>query len=273
MKARIAVTIAVLTILITMPAFAQPLQVAIYDAGLGGKAVAEALAEREDIEATVVPDLSPDELVAYDALYLGSMRLDQPDAMRAIRVFVGVGGGLVLAHSACGRGRPRTPFPEVAEEVSGRREDTVVRVAAPDHPIATALPAEFEHAYFDHLLLEPGAAGTVVISDRADAPVVVAGEAGPGRVVLSGMVPGYYYDPATFAQGERPPDGAELQLVVNALLWAGEGRLSARPEAEIAAARIELERAFELDELRTLLPDDGWFGEEMLRGSYLPARR
>jgi len=270
MKARIAVTIAVLTILITMPAFAQPLQVAIYDAGLGGKAVAEALAEREDIEATVVPDLSPDELVAYDALYLGSMRLDQPDAMRAIRVFVGVGGGLVLAHSACGRGRPRTPFPEVAEEVSGRREDTVVRVAAPDHPIATALPAEFEHAYYDHLLLEPGAAGTVVISDRADAPVVVAGEAGPGRVVLSGMVPGYFYDPATFAQGERPPDGAELQLVVNTLLWAGEGRLSARPAAEIAAARIELERAFELDELRTLLPDDGWFGEEMLRGSYLP---
>lgn len=198
------------------------------------------------------------------------MRLDQPDAVRALRVFVGAGGGLVLSHAACGRDQPRTLYPEIAARVSGRREDQVVSVAAREHPIAAGLPAQYEHGYFDHLLLEPGATGTVVLRDRAGDPVLVAGEAGPGRVVFNGTLPGYWYDTATFAQSERAPEGPELQLVVNALTWAGAGRLSARPAAEVAAARAALDRELELEELRTLLPDESWFGTEMLTGSYLP---
>ncbi len=273
MRMRTIAIIATLTLVRGAFAGAQPLKVAIYNEGLGGKAVAEALAGNPGIETTVISELTADALLAYDVLYVGSTRLDQPQALQAIRVFVGVGGGLVLAHSACGRDRPQTPYPVIAARISGRREDTLVRVVAPEHPLAAGLPAEFEHAYFDHLLLEPGAAGTVVIRDRSDAPVVVAGEAAPGRVVFLGMVPGYHYDPATYAQGERPPEGAELQLVVNALTWAaGEQRLTQRPAAEVIAARAGIERDLQLDELRSLLPTDAWFGEEMLRGSYLPRR-
>jgi len=234
--------------------------------------VAEALAGREDMEATLLEKLAPDELLGYDVLYIGSMRLDQPDHLRAMRVFVGVGGGLMLNHAACGRYQPQTPFPQIASKVSGRREDTVVRAGPEEHPITEGLPAEFEHAYYDHLLLEPAEGGTVVVSDRSDAPVVVVGEAGPGRVVLCGMIPGYFYDAATYAQAERPPVGGELQLVVNALTWAGEARVSQRPAAEIAAARDRLQQELELDEMRRLLPDPDWFGEEMLRGGYLPRR-
>ncbi|MEA3401520.1 MAG: hypothetical protein U9R79_09805, partial [Armatimonadota bacterium] len=157
-----------------------------------------------------------------------------------------------------------------ATKVSGRREDTVVMPRGEAHPVISGLPDQFEHAYYDHLLLEPGPDGTVLVSDRSDAPVVVVGEAGAGRVVLNGMIPGYWYDPATYAQGEKRPSGAELQLVVNALTWAGAARVSQRPEDEIAQAREQLEQEMEVEEMRRLLPDEEWFGGEMLQGSYLP---
>lgn len=251
-------------------AHTQPFKVAVYGPSIGAQAIAQALAGHEEIEATVVANLDADELVAYDALYIGSMRLDQPDAVRALRVFVDAGGGLVLNHAACGRDQPKTLYPDIVARVSGRREDQVMSVVAPEHPIAAGLPAQYEHGYYDHLLLELGPAGTVILRDRSSDAVLVAGEAGPGRVVFNGTLPGYWYDTATFAQSERPPEGPELQLVINALTWAGAGGLSARPATEVAAARATLDRELELEELRTLLPDDSWFGTEMLTASYLP---
>ncbi|MEA3400309.1 MAG: hypothetical protein U9R79_03605, partial [Armatimonadota bacterium] len=79
---------------------------AIYSDGLGGQAVAEALAEREDIKPTVLEDLDAEELLGFDALFIGSCSLDRPELLRAIRVFVACGGGVVLNHSACGRHQP-----------------------------------------------------------------------------------------------------------------------------------------------------------------------
>lgn len=268
MNSRLVLAPILLCVVLAAMADAQPLRVAIYEGGLGGKAVAEALADNDQFEPTLIKTLSSDELLGHDALYIGSTRLDQPDQLRAIRVFVGVGGGVMLNHAAAGRYSPKTPFPAVATEVSGRREDTIV-LPAGDHPISQGLPAEFEHAYYDHLLLNPGETGSVVVRDRSDAAVVVAGQQGPGRVVLSGMVPGYFYDAATFAQGERAPEGGELQIVLNALQWAGEARVSRMPEAELAAARRALEQDFALEELRAAMPTPAWFGGEMLHASYL----
>jgi len=264
-----------LSLLLILPLAAraqEPLKVAVLKSGLGGPAVAQALGADPTIAASVIPALETDVLLSYDALYIGSATLDRPDQIRAIRVFVGCGGGLVLSHAACGRNQPKTMYPEIAVKVSGRREDTLVRVAESAHSLAEGLPAEFHHAYYDHLLLEPGPAGTVILRDRADEPVLVAGQAGAGRVVFNGMIPGYFYDPATFAQGARPPEGEELRLVSNALKWAGAARLSRRPPAEVAAERARLEEALDLAELRALLPNADWFGPEMLRGSYLPRR-
>ena len=96
MVMRAVAIIAALTLVPGAFASAQPLKVAVYDGGLGGKAVAQALAGNAEIEATVVPELTAEALLAHDVLYVGSTRLDQPQALQAIRVFVGVGGGLVL---------------------------------------------------------------------------------------------------------------------------------------------------------------------------------
>ncbi|HCA46549.1 MAG TPA: hypothetical protein DEP45_04045, partial [Armatimonadetes bacterium] len=155
-----------LCILLASAALAQPLRVAVYEGGLGGKAVAEALAAQEGFEATLIGDLTADTLLQHDALFVGSTRLDDPASLNALRLFAGVGGGIVLNHSATGRDLPQTPFPAVASLFSGRREDTIVLTAG-GHPIAQGLPAEFEHAYSDHLLLTPGEAGTPVLRDRS----------------------------------------------------------------------------------------------------------
>lgn len=248
----------------------EPLKVAVFRGGLGGQATAKALAGREDIRATVIRSLTADELLGYDVLLVGSCRLDQPDPVKAIRVFVGCGGGLVLNHAATGRDQPETLFPDIVAKVSGRREDIVVMPIADAHPMVSDLPAEFEHGYYDHLLMQPGPDGVVVVGDRAGDPVVVAGETESGRIVFNGMVPGYFYDPATFAQAEREPTGAELQLLMNALQWAGAARLSQRPADEVAQRRKLIEEQLSLDELRRLLPTPAWFGTEMLAGSYLP---
>jgi|LSQX01.1.fsa_nt_gb hypothetical protein len=269
MKLRMTAMLPLLLVLLPAMVVAQPLQVAIYDGGLGGKAIAESLADQPEFEAAVIKDLTVDELIGYDALFIGSTRFDQPDALRAIRIFVGLGGGVMLNHAAAGRYLPQTPFPAVATTVSGRREDTIVLPAA-EHPVAQGLPAEFEHAYYDHLMLEPGAAGTVVIRDRSEAAVAIAGEEGEGRVILCGMAPGYFFDAATFAQGERVPVDGELQFVLSSLRWLGEKRLSQTPPAQIADARRGLEQDLALEELQAAMPTSDWFGGEMLHGSYLP---
>jgi hypothetical protein len=247
-----------------------PLQVGVYRGGLGGGGITKALAGRADLKVAPVSRLTLDGLAKVDVLCIGSCGLDRPEDLRALRIFVGMGGGLVLNHGACGRGRPATPFPDVAARVTDRREDTTLRVAEASSPLAAGLPAEFEHAYYDHLLLEPGPKSTVVLRDHAGDAVVVAGEVGAGRVVFNGALPGYAYDAATFAQGEAPPTGAELQLVINALQWAGAGRMTTRPQETLAEARGRLEQEQELADLRRLLPTPAWFGPEMLTGSYAP---
>lgn len=252
-------------------AFAVPLKAAIYSDGLGGQAVAEALVEYPDIETTMVSSLRADELLGHDVVFVGSTGLGRPEYMEGLQVFVGAGGGLVLNHTACGRHRPETPYPGVARRVSGRREDTVVTVAR-DHPITRGLPETFEHAYYDHLLLEPGEDGEILVRDREGDVVIVAGTVGEGRVVFNGTVPGFHYDPATYKQGEKPPDGPELQLVINMLEWAGETRLSQKPKEHIDKARRQTEERLELEKMRDLLPDSDWFGPEMLRGSYMARR-
>jgi len=249
---------------------AATLKVAVFGKALGGKAIHKALGKQKGIEASLVTKLDADALFANDVLIIGAASLDRPEQIKAIRIFVECGGGLILNHNSCGRGRPETPFPKIVKKVSGRREDTVLVVDEGEHPLTLGLPAEFDHAYYDHLLMEPGPNGVALIKDREDSVVVVIGTSGLGRVVFNGSIPGYRYDPATYHQGEAEPSGGELMLVVNAIRWAGTYRLSKRPPEEVAAQRKELEDLMSLDEMRKLLPTSDWFGEEMLRGSYLP---
>lgn len=249
---------------------ASPLKVGVYRRATGGAAMAKALAKVPGLQVIPFKEFTTDSLLACDAVVIGACTLDRPEQVKATRTYLASGGGLVLQHSACGRGRPETPVPSVARKVIDRRPDTVLAVKDRAHPIAAELPDQFEHAYHDHLFLEPGPDGTVVVADREGAAVVVAGNAGAGRIVMCGALPGYRYDPATFAQAEAEPTGGELQLAVNMAKWAAAGRLTAQPPEQIAERRKKAESDLKLEDLSRLLPTSDWFGTEMLRGSYLP---
>ncbi|MBM4080856.1 MAG: ThuA domain-containing protein, partial [Planctomycetes bacterium] len=239
--------IVVLMVFLPVAGAAEPVKVGVYARALGGQATFKALAKEKEVKAASFKDMKTDALLAYDAVIICACTLDQPEQLKALRVFLACGGGLVLNHSSCGRGRPETFFPAVVKKVVDRRVDSILVVKDGKHPIAAGLPEQFEHSYNDHLFLEPGPDGTVVVVDREGAPVVVAGAVGEGRVVFNGSLPGYWYDLATFWQGEREPVGGELQLVLNAAKWAGAGRVTALPADELAKRRKKAEADLKME--------------------------
>ena len=262
-----------LTVLLLAPsatAQERAVKVGIFKAGLGGKSTLAALATVDGIEAARLDQLTVDQVLGYDVVFVGACSLDQPEQVRALKVFVSCGGGLILNHSSCGRRRPETLFPAIAKRVIDRREDTVLVVRDAAHALAAGLPGEFEHAYHDHLFLEPGPDGHTVLADRAGAAVTVVGESGHGRVVFNGSIPGYWYDAATYWQGERELSEGERVLVLNAVRWAGAPALTLVAAEELARRRQRIETELKLADMVDMLPSSDWFGDEMLLGSYLP---
>lgn len=246
-----------------------PLKVAVFKHGLGGNAVQQALSADPRFQAVLIDALTAEELLKHDVLFVGSYNIAQPEQVQAVKTFTGCGGGLILNHAACGRQSPSTLFPDIAVKVVDRRADSVLVLKDGQHPLGRDLPGQYPHAFIDHLYLEPGSAGSVVLVDREGSAVVVAGAAGAGRVVFNGSLPGYWYDPADYRQAEQAPAGPELQLVVNMIAWAGERPLTALAAEELAARRNKAEADIKLEELSRLLPNANWFGQEMIRGSYL----
>lgn len=249
---------------------AEPVKVAVFKTGFGARAVLDALKKDARTQPILLKAITIEDLMQADVLYVGSTSLEQPDQIKSIKIFVACGGGVIFNHSSCGRYCPETIFPDIAAKVVDRRDDTILMILDKSHPITQGLPAEYSHAFNDHLYLEPGPEGKTIIVDREKAPVVVIGEAGAGRVVFNGGLPGYFYDPTDYKQGEKSPEGAELQMLLNAIEWvAGNQRLSTLPPEEVSARGKKVESSLKFEELASFLPSTNWFGDEMLRGSYL----
>lgn len=259
-------------LILASAAQAAPIKVGVYERALGGKAVCKALQGREELTANTFSTFTTEEVLKYDVVFVGATSVDQSPQIAALRTLLSCGGGVVLNHNSCGRRRPETLFPAVVKRVVTRREDTVMLVKDVGHPMTAELPKKFEHAYFDHMFLEPGPDGHVLLSDREGSPVVVVGSVDKGRIVFNGCLPGYWYDPADFRQFEQAPVGGELALVVAALHWAGAGRPTALPADELAGRRQKSELARKMADVDKLLPKSDWFGQEMLQGTYLPTR-
>ena len=72
--------------------------------------------------------------------------------------------------------------------------------------------------------LTAGADGTVLVTDEAGKPVVIAGTIGKGRVVLHGMITGYSsVKRGDFAGQPAEPEGGERTMLINAVKWLGQG--------------------------------------------------
>jgi len=133
-----------------------------------------------------------------------------------LEAFVLAGGGLIATHDAVGyRQMPRL-LAAVCAGGSGHVREENWKVSAA-HPVTQGLTpgAVLAQAYYDHIELQAGAAGTVVaVSEKSGRPVVVVGEPGKGRYVACGLLPGFSAD----AQ-EAPPTADEARLLLNAVRW------------------------------------------------------
>ena len=246
----IAVVVAIGAILLSgsIIALAEDLKVGVKK-GIGQKGIMAGLKGIEGIEAEAFDNFSVLNLSRYDVVVWPHGRLTSEDRLCPWRAmlteYVRLGGGLILTHDAAGGGssvpgRRRgdlaySPlFPEIAckaGEKARKEKKLFKRVSGTDHPLAKVLPAEAIHAYYDHWSLLSGAKGVILMVDEDNDPVVVAGKAGNGRVVVMGNIPGYRatkkHDEATKLfkvtnKGEAPPEEGELELMVQSLRWAGE---------------------------------------------------
>lgn len=153
----------------------------------------------DDVEAEFICDLSLANLLDYDCLVFPQSILgissDKDDYFNSIRRFVDDGGrGVIFYHDACGYKRgefgEKTVFPEICVKgtYGGWKNNTYT--VANTHPSVKNYKKGFEtkHSYEDHIQIEPGPNADVIMKDKSDKPVVVAGKSGLGRVIYDGTI-------------------------------------------------------------------------------------
>jgi hypothetical protein len=182
-----------------------------------------------------IDNLKEETLEKYNVLVIPQIvkfgRDDDKIYKENIRRFVSEkGGGVYFEHDAVGFYRssatPESIFPEICRGGEKRDETTKV-IIAKNHPALGRLkPGEkAEHMYWDHIILSNGPTGTVIVTNPEGKPVVIAGQAGKGRVIFSGMI--------TTGRDDKDKEDAELLdkiLLENAVIWLfGKSNLIQNP--------------------------------------------
>ena len=196
------------------------MRVGVVDGGFGSTSILKALKLETKMRVFPLYNFIPESVAACDVIVLPQLkdpaRLD--DAVRKrLREFVLKGGGLVVTHDAVGYRNHPALFPEVAVKGVTHPKATDCKLVA-EHEIAKGVkaPDGFRHSYFDRVLVQPGAKGSVVVTDADGKAIVVAGRAEAGRYVADGMATGL--GPKN---EDVPLKDPEKQLLVNMVRWAG----------------------------------------------------
>ncbi len=209
------------------------LKVALYK-GLGVQGTLEYLADFTNVQADVIASLSLAVLDQYDCVFmLQTTSLDNQDYLENLRRYVEEGGGGVLfQHDLCGLRRgtlgEATPFPEICTR--GERQDGDTVTITREHPALPGLgkDAQAKLMYYDHVVPAPGSQGAVLVTDDQGRPVVLAGEAGSGKVIFDGSI-----NLASKTEGgsgfeERKLFGFNAALTRGAIEWFTGVRLQAK---------------------------------------------
>jgi len=238
-----------------------PVKVAIYESEKTKNSwrenICAALAKDKEIQVETIDNLQCETLKKYDVLILSAiLGLSEKDTgsadlgvkgvdyLNSLLNFVDSGRGVILAHDCVGyRGvfGANKIFRSICVgngKVDGKKELSVVNR---DHPVTKGAPEVFTHLYFDHIIIEPGPKAEVLVRDKENNPVIVAGELSRGRVVGIGYPMGIWTK--TEGLGGDYSIQAEIMILVNSVKWAGANpKYDVPGEVTRATLLAELER-------------------------------
>jgi hypothetical protein len=201
---------------------AEGLHVGILGGGYGALGIKQWLQQQEGIEVREigrpsVAMIKPCAVVIIPQPF--SPDTVKPEDVQALRAAVQGGMGLVVTHDAAGFRDHPVIIPEVCAGGKDKSRQTKWTVAA-EHPVTAGIATGVAHpqSYYDQIMLLPGKSGIVLATQEVDGePVAIVGEFGKGRYVAIGLAVGLSADTADTA-----PQGAEAQLMLNAVRWAGQ---------------------------------------------------
>ncbi|HDN84306.1 MAG TPA: hypothetical protein ENG47_00940 [Candidatus Aerophobetes bacterium] len=201
------------------------IKVGVYHRSSGAGSIIKVL-KKEKMRVFSLPRIDPESLSYPDVVVIsncGSSYKFFNQAIEDIRRFVKNGGGILLLHDAVGYRRHKPAFPEIGKGTTNPKLDTVKVIK--EHPVTKGLKKgeTFIHGYADHIAIEKGSEGDVLVVDERGYPVVVIGRIGKGKVVLNGMLTGRASKvKGSYVGVDREPTGGELKLLINAVKWLGE---------------------------------------------------
>ncbi|OGV52313.1 MAG: hypothetical protein A2017_13445 [Lentisphaerae bacterium GWF2_44_16] len=192
------------------------------------------LKKADDMALTAIQDLNSETLECFDVVVVPNIRKAYPQEgwEGNIRQYVLDGGNALLIHHAVGfASSSKAMFPEIGAGIDVTSE-TVIKIVS-DHPALSGAGLKngvqdmkkdtvFSSQFPDYIRLTPGASGKVL----AQCPkgktgeiedVIVAGEAGKGKVVLCGVNIGCKYENNKFL-AEVAPQG-ERNILLNSIRW------------------------------------------------------
>ncbi len=177
----------------------------------------------QNLRAFMLPRLNSEALALCDMLIIPQCATARffNDAAADVREFVEEGGGVMLTHDAVGYRSHNAMFPEIGTGVANPKLGTAIVTQV--HPVTGAFTVgdTIDYGYsYDHIAIEPGDSGEVVMADQEGHATVVVGRFGQGKVVLNGMLPGQATlgNPSP-ASEPKAPEGAELKFLTTALSW------------------------------------------------------
>ncbi|RKY37797.1 MAG: hypothetical protein DRP73_01195 [Candidatus Omnitrophota bacterium] len=140
---------------------------------------------------------------------------------RYLRTYVEeFGGNLIFYHDSVGSWRSPFAdpiFPEIVRSVDYKNPTSEMKIINP-HPIVKNFSKgqTIHYSYPEHFVIEPGSKATVVAIDKWDAPGVVCGKVGKGKVVFNGTI--------IFRADGKPiePESVDAKLLINSVKWCSE---------------------------------------------------
>ena len=193
-----------------------------------------------DISVEEIGDLAPATLGKYDCVIVPDCKSfgTATANVNDIRAYVTErGGGMYFEHDSCGFNRfplKDSVFPEIAavKERIGeppfsthyKKSDRTLKIVK-QHPITAGYAdgTSYDQVYFDHLQLG-NETGAVLAEDAYGKPVVVAGQAGNGRVVFNGGITYGDKGEQCGAELDKPLRTAEGDIIVNCVRWLAKGK-------------------------------------------------